>query len=243
LFLLVVCTACTPETRCQGLNHSEAPLHILFIGNSYTYVNDLPAMFSKLACAGGHKVETAMVAEGGWTLSQHATSADTLNKISQQKWDFVSLQEQSEVPAIETSRIQIMYPAARQLVAKIKAQGAKPLLMLTWGHRSGLPEAGIANYNDMQAQLDIGYQGIAQELNIGMVPIGYAWGMARLQQPPLDLWQDDGSHPNQAGTYLAACVFYAQIFRQNPQGLDYLADLNADTAQNLQSLAWRSVSK
>ena len=242
IILLSIC-ACSPADQCKQINHTEAPLRILFIGNSYTYVNDLPGMFSKLACAGGHKVETTMVANGGWTLAQHASSSDTLNVLNQRKWDWVILQEQSEIPAVEYQRNGSMYPAIRQMVTRIKANGSQPLLFLTWGHRDGLPEAGYPTYNDMQAQLDLGYLRIAQELKINFVPVGYAWGLARIRPHPIDLWQGDGSHPNEAGTYLAACVFYAQIFQQNPQGLAYWADLPQDTVQTLQSLAWSAVSK
>ena len=59
----------------------------------------------------------------------------------------------------------------------------------------------------------------------------------RRQNPQLDLWQDDGSHPTEQGTYLAACVFYAVLFRQSPQGLTYGDGLAADTVRVLQTLA------
>jgi hypothetical protein len=45
---------------------AQAPaMRVLFIGNSYTYFNDLPTIFRKLAAAGGHRVDTRMVAPGG----------------------------------------------------------------------------------------------------------------------------------------------------------------------------------
>ena len=218
-------------------------MHILFIGNSYTYVNDLPGTFARLACTGGHKVETDMAAEGGWALADHAASAQTLAKLAQSKWDFVILQEQSEIPAMDDYRKQSMYPAVRQLVGKIKATGAKPILFLTWGHHDGLPQAGFQTFNDMQAQLYVGYMGIAKELNVPVAPVGDAWLMGRLQPTPLDLWQADGSHPNEMGTYLAACVFYAVFFRQSPAGLTYRPGLSQATAQTLQTLAVDSVLK
>ena len=38
---------------------AEPPLKVLFIGNSYTYVNDLPSLIVGLAdAAGGRKIET-----------------------------------------------------------------------------------------------------------------------------------------------------------------------------------------
>ena len=51
---------------------------------------------------------------------------------------------------------------------------------------------------------------------------------------PPGLWQDDGSHPTVAGTYLAACVFYASIFHESPVGLAYDAGLAKELAASLQ---------
>jgi hypothetical protein len=217
---------------------------ILFIGNSYTSVNNLPDMFVKLSRAGGHKVEIGVAAPGGWTLSQHANSNETFEKLKSSKWDFVVLQEQSQIPSIEQSRTVSMYPAARLLVQQIEEAGAAPLLFLTWAHRDGLSENGLQGYEmlakafeSMQFQIDRGYLEIAQELNVSVAPVGYAWLVARRQNPQLELWQDDGSHPSVQGTYLAACVFYAAIFRQSPEGLIYLAHLPKETAHVLQAVA------
>jgi hypothetical protein len=232
--LLLAFTGCSPAETCG--NSGEA-LRILFIGNSYTYVNDLPGTFAHLACSGGHKVETGMAADGGWTLEQHASASGTLDKLNGQQWDYVVLQEQSEIPAVEASRGQAMYPAARALVAKIRENGAEPLFFNTWGHKNGLPEYGEPTYFEMQAQLDVGYKGIARELGVDVVPVGYAWLQARTQPQPLDLWQDDGSHPNQQGTYLVACVFYATVFQESPAGLGYRAGVSMDEAETLQRLA------
>lgn len=238
LFLLTLC-GCSPAESCD----SGTVLHILFIGNSYTYVNDLPATFSHLACSGGHKIETGMAAQGGWTLAQHVTTSQTLDLLNGQKWDFVVLQEQSEIPAGEASRTTSMVPAVRTLSAQIRKLDAEPLLFNTWGHRDGLPDSGEPTYFDMQAQLNAGYKAIAKELKVRVVPVGSAWLQARTQSPPLDLWQDDGSHPNTPGTYLAACVFYASIFQESPAGLGYRDGLSQEMAQALQILAADAVLK
>ena len=238
--LITSLCACSPDEKC---NTAAVTAHILFIGNSYTYVNDLPGMFTHLACSGGYKVVTGMSATGGWRLADHASSSQSLDSITQQKWDIVVLQEQSEIPAIDFDRTNMMYPAARALVAEIRGTGAQPLLFLTWGHRDGLPDSGMATYQAMQAQLDIGYQGIAQELGGTLVPVGDVWYQAQTMVPPIDLWQSDGSHPNAAGTYLAACVFYMTLFQHSPQGLAYRDGLSQATAQALQTIAEGSASK
>jgi hypothetical protein len=210
---------------------------VLFIGNSYTYVNDLPGTFADLSKSGGHDVETAMAGQGGWTLADQLASRQTLDKVSSARWNFVVLQEQSQAPALEQARAASMYPAARQLAARIEQTGGTPIFFMTWAHRDGWPEAGFPDYASMQLGIDQGYLGIAGELQAPVAPVGYAWSVVRIQDPQLQLWQADGSHPTPEGTYLAACVFYAVIFRQSPKGLTYVDHLSGREAQLLQAAA------
>ena len=232
LFLLI-----RNRANCGGSQATSPAVRVLFIGNSYTAVNNLPTIFAKLACSGGHRAEVSMVANGGWTLANHLASPDTQAKLTEQKWDFVVLQEQSQIPAQEAARTSGMYPAARQLVGQINGLGARPIFFMTWGHANGWPESGLPNYDAMQAQLAVGYLGIAQELHAAVAPVGTAWSATRALAPDLQLWQDDGSHPSGLGTYLAACVFYAALFGQSPVGLAYTEDMPASIAAKLQQIA------
>jgi hypothetical protein len=128
--LLLACLGCSPVIRCDKTQGEKACTQILFIGNSYTYMNDLPDTFSELSSAGGHTVEAGISAQGGWALSDHVNSEDTQKQISSSKWDFVVLQEQSQIPAVPFSRTEMMYPAARILVHKIENAGATPIFFL-----------------------------------------------------------------------------------------------------------------
>jgi hypothetical protein len=232
--LLFVTCSCSLTTKCSDDPECS---RVLFIGNSYTFVNDLPGTFAILAKSGSHRVETGMAAQAGWMLSDHIKSAETLNQINLQKWNFVVLQEQSQVPASIQVRTAQMYPAVRMLVSKIKKISATPILFITWAHRDGWIENKMPTYENMQLAIDIGYLKIGQELKIQMAPVGYAWLKMQQQNPQLNLWQEDGSHPNEKGTYLAACVFYAVIYRQNPEGLTYTGNLSKVDARLLQKIA------
>jgi Domain of unknown function (DUF4886) len=235
--------ACSSTRACTRGPGAGSCLHILFIGNSYTSVNDLPHMFAQLAKSGGHGVETGVAAPGGWTLSAHARSAETLNKLKSSKWDFVVLQEQSQVPASEQARTLAMYPAGRSLVRQIEEGGAMPIFFLTWAHRDGWPEGGLPGYDAMQSRISDGYLRVAQELGVPVAPVGEAWLSAKGDHPELELWQGDGSHASEQGTYLAACVFYATIFSQSPEGLSYRAGVSKETALALQTTASNVVLK
>ena len=244
--LLIVCLlaatliGCSDNPGC-GKPQDGACTRVLFIGNSYTYVNDLPGMFTHLARVGGHKVETDMAASGGWTLADHEGSSATLQKLTSRKWDVVVLQEQSQIPSVGQMREQQMYPAARQLVETIRFEGARPMFFVTWARRDGWPENALPDYASMQSAIDDGYLTIAAEEHAAVAPVGEAWLTVLQQEKPSALWQEDGSHPTTEGTYLAACVFYAAIFGKSPKGLGYHADLSSSEAAKLQKIASETV--
>jgi len=214
---------------------------VLFIGDSYTYVNDLPATFADLAWAGGHRVETGTLATGGSTLAAHVADPATAPMIASRAWNTVVLQDQSEEPAFAADRASEMYPAVAQLTATIRAAGAQPLLFLTWGHEAGWPEAGLTTYPSMQTAVDQGYLGAAARQAISIAPVGDAWQYVVSHQANPELWQGDGVHPTTAGTYLAACVFYAALFNESPVGLTYLDGLTQSRAASLQRAAAAAV--
>lgn len=178
-----------------------------------------------------------MVAEGGWRLMDHAAARRTEDALLEMKWDYVVLQEQSQIPSVEQLRMELMYPAARTLARRIREEGAEPVLFMTWGHRDGWPERGLKDYASMQAEIRRGYRSIASELEAPVAAVGEAWAAVREQHPTINLWEPDGSHPSPAGTYLAACAFYATLFGESPEGLTYRAGLSRDVAHTLQMIA------
>lgn len=236
LILILVLSGCTSSYECTDPQDASCT-RVLFIGNSLTFYNDLPNMFSQLAHSGKHKVAVGMYAQGGWALEDHAKSAESINTIQSQKWTYVVLQEHSQFPAVEGWRLYNMYPAARTLAGQIRDTGATPLFYLTWARRNGFPEYGMYDYESMQTQVNSGYYGIASELSVPVVPVGSAWRLALAEHAELTLFQDDGNHPTEQGSYLAACVFYEAIFQESPVGLKYRGNLSKETATTLQTIA------
>ena len=222
---------------CSAGERAPACTRVLFIGNSYTTVNDLPSVFASLARSGGHRVESTSAAVDGWTLANHADSPATATALAARRWDIVVLQEQSQLPAIDEFRQTQMYPAARRLISSIRNQGARPLFYLTWARRDGWPENELPDYASMQSAIDDGYLAIAADQRVAVAPVGVAWATLVTRGAGAPLWQQDGSHPTESGTYLAACVFYATIFRESPKGLGYHSSLSAETAAIIQSVA------
>jgi hypothetical protein len=223
------------DGSCSLLDRTPCT-RILFVGNSYTYVNDLPTVFRNLARAAGQNVATGEVANGGETLAQHVSSGDAPGAIDGSRWQFVVLQEQSEIPAVEALRQAEFYPATRSLVSTIRAAGATPVLFETWAHRMGWSDYGL-DEPAMQAAINQGYGTIGSQLGVVVAPAGQAWQLALKLDPGVALWQDDGSHPTLAGTYLAACVLYTRVFGRSPLGINDAEGLPAALVMTLQQAA------
>lgn len=232
--------AAQPRAGC-GRAGDTVPCKILFVGNSYTYVNDLPVLFGRLARSGHHLVQAELVAGAGESLIGHLAARDVMRSLRSTSWNVVVLQEQSQIPANEHLRQTQMYPAARQLVGMIRTAQAQPMFFLTWARRDGWPANGLLGYETMQAAVDDGYLAIARDLHVAVAPVGNTWSTTLSEERHADrhagLWKLDGSHPTVKGTYLAACVFYAAIFREAPDGLSYHAGLPVAEAARIQSTA------
>ena len=217
--LLLVACASAGVPPCTAATRSPDCIRVLFIGNSYTAVNDLPAKFRVIAAVRRHAVYTEMIAPGGVRLADHAVSPEVLDRIRFGHWNFVVLQEQSQIPSVEQSREEQMFPAARALVREIRHAGSRPVFYATWARKDGWPEQGMPDYGAMQEQISRAYRTIGEELHAFVAPVGHAWALVGAERPDIPLWQDDGSHPTEQGTFLAANVLVATLFREVPQGL------------------------
>ncbi|MBK9318567.1 MAG: hypothetical protein IPM91_06900 [Bacteroidetes bacterium] len=113
---------------------------ILFIGNSYTASNNLPQLFTDLALSMGDTVFVDSNTPGGYTFQGHTTNATTLAKINTQPWDFVFLQEQSQLPSFSPPQVAVdVYPYARMLDSLIYVNDSctETVFYMTWGRKYG----------------------------------------------------------------------------------------------------------
>lgn len=258
LILALIFLCSIPLLAQEPGAYEKDALHVLFIGNSYTYFNNLPEMFAKLAEAGHQKkIIYAMQAPGGLRLKDHWTRPETRTALSTSKWDYVVLQDQSTLgtnyyfegkPRIPSD--ELFHPYAVDFAKAIKDANAIPVFYLTWA-RKKVPED--------QAALNAAYMRATRETKSIVAPAGLAWAEVEKDDPNINLFYRDGSHPSPAGTYLNACVFYATIFGRSPVGLPsrisgtpvnldseklqtgttaVLVDLPSAEARKLQQAAW-----
>ena len=196
---------------------------VLFLGNSYTSFNNLPQLVSDIANSMGDTVNFDSNTPGGATFNAHSTNATTLSKISQNEWDFVVLQAQSQEPSFSPGQVaNDVYPYAQILIDSIAQNSSctEPLFYMTWGRKYGDQQNCVAyppicTYEGMQDRLRKSYLEMATTHNASASPVGIAWKNAMTLDSTIELYTTDNSHPSLLGSYLAACTFYSSIFKKN----------------------------
>jgi hypothetical protein len=221
-----------------SLGIAQQQLNVLFIGNSYTYANDLPGTLVQLAAAMGDQVNVDSKSNGGFTFQMQAQDPVTYQKINAQAWDYVVIQGQSQEPSFPYQQVNTQsLPYAMQLADSVYANHscAQVNYFMTWGREVGDPQwDSINTFHKMNARLRDAYLRIADSSMASVSPVGVAWRYIRDTQPSIQLYVGDGSHPSVAGTYLAASVFYVSLFHKAiTPNLAYTAGLDAVTAQHL----------
>ena len=192
------------------------PLRVLFVGNSYTYYNNLPELVAGLAASQGVKMEVRMIARGGATLDQIWELDEVHNVLRDGKWDFVVLQEHSQLGTVLVDGVQQLnepegfWDSIRMYENEIRRVRSKAVLYLTWARKNNPGQQSVLNY---------AYMTIAQELGLMVAPVGMAWAKVREMEPEMALHLGDGSHPTAIGSYLSACVLVDTLLGKRLMGM------------------------
>ena len=222
---------------------------VLFIGNSYTYTNNMPLMLQTMATALGDTMVYDQSDPGGYTFAMHCSYATTISKIFSQQWDIVVLQEQSELPSFPPAEVDTeVYPYARRLDSMIHANDSctQTMFLMTWGHANGDPlncaaYPVICTYEGMQERLRESYMQMTHDNNAVVAPVGIAWKKVMDSIPSIWLYISDSSHPVIPGSYLESCVLYSSIFHKKTFGCTYTDGLTTSVAHTLQQVSDRVV--
>jgi hypothetical protein len=191
----------TIETIITNPVSAPDAIRILFIGNSYIYVNNLPGILTSLGNSpeSPHQIQTAYVTIGGANLEKLWSECCALAMILKTRWDYVVLQEGA--PHLIADPIN-MAKYVRLFDAEIKKSGAGTILFLPWpdkSQREAQPAMNGATYQ------------IAKELGAKVAPIGPAWNIAQSLKSDIGLYQTDQRHATPTGSYLAACTIYVML--------------------------------
>jgi hypothetical protein len=196
---------CGISVACFGGSDPVAPLpegghRVLFIGNSLTYENDLPATLAELAASVGDTIRVRTVALPNFALIDHYNGgSNALAQIATGGWEYVVMQQGPSSTQINRDSLIL---TARLFEPHIRSAGATPALYMVW------PTIDRFRFFD---EVRISYEMAADAVNGVFMPAGRAWITAWETDPDLELYAPDGLHPSPLGTYLAALVIYERI--------------------------------
>jgi hypothetical protein len=213
---LLACLACAHSTASPV--ESGARLHVLFIGNSLTYVNDLPAAVADMAASAGEDIAVTTVAKPDYALIDHLNGgSNALEVLQRGGWDFVVLQQGPSSLSDNADSLGIW---TRMFDPHIRAAGARTALYMVWPAIDRR-----AFFNDVRAA----YQTAATSVNGVFMPAGQAWLTAWSTDASLQLYGPDGFHPSELGTALAAYVIYERISGHDARALPVRPRINGHT--------------
>ena len=196
-------------------------MKILFIGNSYTYFNDMPTLFSRLCGCNGKQAQVFSVTKGGRKLHENLDSADQTTReleavVQQNPMDVVILQEHSVLPITDFDRFSANI---KSLMEKIGP--ARYVLYQTWARKAGaefLQEHKLTPHT-MAVKLQEAYAKLADTVGADRAPVGQCFLEISETHPEIDLYDPDLTHPSYAGSCLSAMTHYRTIFGEIPADL------------------------
>ncbi len=230
---------------------------VLFIGNSYTYCNLYPMQLKELAWNEGHYLDCSLYFHGGYSMKKHLADHISRETVEIGGFDYAFLQDQSlSSLRIGTTADQNVVGDMEKMITRVKefSPKAQCIIEMTWGRKNGddttkakaLQDIKTAHpefftsYEAMQEVIVRNTSTMAQELGVGLSPVGVAWKIVRRERPDIELYVKDGSHPSDAGSYLAAAVGYLTLFKE-PFKADTPVRLDPEIARYLRSVAERVV--
>jgi hypothetical protein len=221
--------------------NAQDTLRILFIGNSMTFVQDLPGLLTNLASSNGKTIITAQNTPGGYFLSDHVTNPVSLSLMAQ-GFDYIVVQEQS------SGNIQPVIPGS-PIIRPIgiidsiaKANCSKILLYATPGYPETHPWS-VEPYADMQAEIIYKYSMAARSVRAAYLPTAHAFRDVINNYPNITgMWASPTDyHPGIKGQYLHACVLYSVLYNKSALGSPAPLGISISEASMLQQTAWNQV--
>jgi len=149
---------------------------VLFVGNSFTFVNNLPAVFAALASANGFPVATDMLVRSGAALTDRIADTSLPRLLEKQHYDYVVLQERAGAVLCgqphekgSADPCGLSRQAHRQSADLARAHGAEPIVLGTYASAE-LAQAMQTNESFLAREVGATYIPIAERLVRAAVP-------------------------------------------------------------------------
>lgn len=189
-------------------------MRILMLGNSFTFVNNMPDTLAQLT-----GTEVVHHTRGGARLAEQLNPETKMGGLTQaallnEKWDYVILQEMSNGPISSKSSF---LKNVDLLCDQIRSNGVKPILYATWAYQRGVKqlESFGMDYDEMYHQMYAAYLEAAEQSQALIADVGKKFYELA---DTYELYAEDGCHPNEAGSRIAAKTI-AEVISADQQPL------------------------
>lgn len=207
---ITLCLLAIVSSACAPTEH-PAPIRILFVGNSLTYVGNLPAVLEALSASNGKSVSVEMLVKGGATLAERANDSSVEREMSSARYDFVVLQERggdvfcffgdassggndcgSSKAHIELGRV-------------VLAHGAKPIVLGTY-----------QSLDSASQTIEKRESALAKQMGALYIPVSESFRLSQTLYTDYAWFNADKMHPGPDLVLLEAVWLYSAIFDSPP---------------------------
>lgn len=202
-------------------------MKILFIGNSYTFYNDMPKMFEAVANENGKDVTVFSVTKGGRKLYEYVDTVDEYSEqldelLNNHKFDICFIQEYSTLSVADNA---LFMDGLTRLVEKVKNSVDKFVLYETWGSKDGHPamEALGMTTEEMAMGIAHAYKKAGEEIGAQVSYAGLNFLDVYKNHKEIEIYDADLKHPSYEGSCLSMLTHYKTIFNELPKSTDSLS--------------------
>lgn len=177
-----------------SINLSDSSIHVLFVGNSLTYANNLPLIVSELAKEKGINIKTEMIARPNYALEDHWNDRKLEMQLMTNKYDFVIIQQG---PSSQMDGRIMLAEYGLKMKILCGKYNARLVFFMVWPALSNFQtfDGVIKNYTDA-----------ASVTNSILCPVGVAWKNYFLETNDYSYYGPDQFHPSKKGSEAAAKI-------------------------------------
>lgn len=206
-FSLVI-LLCLLVAACHVPVRSNSPDKVLFVGNSLTYVGNLPAVYSALAAANGRNVRSDMIVRGGATLSQRFEDGSVARALATNRYTTLVLQERGG-DLMCSFGLEACTQSRSALKAMASLAGKHGVAVVLLGTYQSNPEASRRLVESESAA--------ARQVGIPYIEVSGKLQALRTQAPGLGWFAADGMHPGKDLALLNAVLVYQALHGALPK--------------------------
>ena len=212
---------------------------VLYLGDSYTYYNDMPSMVTAMADLAGSDIryDISVRAFPNATLEGHWNNSGTRSLLGQGNWDRILVQPESYFQILNADNGH--FNQGSRLLRQ--AGSAKPAIVVSWtaseAHYANAPVTRAEHFRNIEANS----RALASRTGADLIDVAQVWEDVSTEALPFSLYKD-GNHPSVEGSYLVALVIYAELAHADVDDVTYVPrGMSAENAASLRDRVQRSL--